>query len=87
MTRNQEICKVTVSENIVSIANCIRQNWTGSDARIGGTLIQWCEENQDKLESVGFHNYNCRKGEVTFDSRLEDNFDSLLETVQSLKLK
>ena len=83
--RNQEICKVNVSENITAIANCIRENINGSNA--GAELVKWCEENQDKLQNSGFHNYNCKAGEVTFDSLLESNFDSLLDIVQPLKLR
>lgn len=85
MTRNQEIFKVVVSENIVAIANCIRQNWTGSNA--GPQLIEWCQNNQDKLDECGFHNYNCSKGEVTFDSRKEEAFDKVTAEVRSLKLR
>jgi hypothetical protein len=83
--RNQEICKVQVSENIQAIANCIKENISGGKA--GTELIQWCENNQDKLQSCGFHNYNCLSGQVDFDNQLEDDFDALLDIVQPLRLR
>jgi len=85
MTRNQEIFKVVVSENITAIANCIRYNISGTKA--GLELIEWCQDNQDKLQYCGFHNYNCKKGEISFDQKLESKFDELLDIVQPLKLR
>ena len=85
MKRNQEIHKVNVAENIVAVANCIRQNISGSNA--GTQLIEWCENNVDKLQDCGFNNYNCKQGEVIFDTRLEDEFDAILDIVQPLKLR
>jgi len=85
MKRNQEIFKVNVQDNIKAIANCIKENMSGGKA--GSELIEWCEKNQEKLQDSGFHTYNCSEGEVSFDPKLEDNFDALLDTVESLNLR
>lgn len=85
MKTNAELSRVEISENIQAIANCIQDAISGRPA--GPQLIEWCRNNQDKLAEVGFHNYNCVAGVVTFDQRKEDEFDAILDIIQPLKLR
>lgn len=85
MKTNAELTVVNPSENVVAIANCIEGNISGSDA--GPELIEWVKNNINKVSECGWNNYNCKAGDVRFDSRKEDEFDALLDIVQPLKLR
>lgn len=84
MKTNAELTAINPSEYVVAIANVIQGSISGRVA--GPELIEWVKNNIDKVSKCGWNNYNCKGGEVRFDSRKEADFDALLDIVQPLKL-